>query len=89
MPPFYSLISHIKEMGNTICDLVLKLRIVRLYKSYVYGSSNQVSSYELVCHDCSGTRIHGTTRSVDLEHFKVKFVVGGHIWFYVFHSATK
>lgn len=75
MAPFYSLINHIQNTGNSKGDLILKLRVVRAYKMHEHGNM-KMSSYEVVCHDQSGSRIHGTIRKVDYKRLKHKLVVG-------------
>lgn len=78
----YSLINRITQIGQSDDSLILKLRVVREYKLYARGNTNQILSYEIVCHDRNGDRIHGTIRPADFRRFKLKFVVGT---LYAFH----
>lgn len=76
MSSFVSLIRSIYNSGFTQRELVLKLRIVRSYTLPSFGNPNQIRSYEIVCHDRSGDRIHGTIRPSDFRRVKVDFSEG-------------
>lgn len=77
MSSFYSLVKRIGETGFTESRLILKLRIVRKYTLPTFGNAHQIRTHEIVCHDRSGDRIHGTVRLPDFSRLnKVNFSEG-------------
>lgn len=77
MSSFGSLINRIGDTDFTDCRLILKLRIVHKYTLPAFGHPHQIRTHEIVCHDRSGDRIHGTIRLSDYSRLtKVNFSEG-------------
>lgn len=70
------LIRCISDTGLSNHDLILKLRIVRSYTLPMYGKLDKIRSYEIVCHDRLGDRIHGTIRTTDYGRHTISFLEG-------------
>ncbi|KAH6838159.1 hypothetical protein C2S53_009036 [Perilla frutescens var. hirtella] len=77
MPPFFSLVERVRETGHSIYELILKLRVVRIYEQSPCGRSHAKPTLEMILHDRVGDRIHGTMRKSDLKRFNIDFVEGG------------
>lgn len=76
MSSLFSMIKRISDIGLSNRELILKFRIVRSYTLPMFGKPEKIRSYEIVCHDPVGDRIHGTIRIPEYIRHEMSFLEG-------------